>query len=101
MIDIIEIPLDVDIHEPLRSGPERLNSVKGSMYRLLWSKSMRVNTENRLIDLFQNHTYHFLDQLIITTWNTKRTPFTISFRDFSPSYGFGPIGLINNQPNQI
>jgi hypothetical protein len=40
MVDIIEITLDVDIHKPLGSRPKPLDTVKGRVYRFLWSKSV-------------------------------------------------------------
>ena len=101
MVDIIEVPLDVDIHEPLCSGPQLLDPVYGGVNRFLRSKSMRVDTEYRLIDLFQNHPYHFLNQFIISTWDSKWTHLAIPFWNFSPPYGFRSVLLSDYQPNQI
>ena len=102
MVYVIEVPRYVDIDKPFRSLPDPLNGPQGCVARSLWAESVRAVLEERLVDSFQEHSDHFLHQLIVGGWDAQWAHFPGTLLWYvDPSHRMRLIPSLSNEFDEV
>src|SRR5713101_9644519 len=85
MIDRVKVALDVHIDDPFRRCPFAFDVLQCCMWGSSWSRTMRTVFKDRLIDLFQDGSYHFLHEFVVPGRDAKSSFLSILFCNIDSS----------------
>ena len=94
VVEIIKARLNVSLYNPYGTCEVFLYLRKCRVAAPLWPESVGVIAESRLIDSFENHSDHFLYQLIVGRCDSQRTEFTVLLGNILPFCGLWLVRFI-------
>ena len=94
MVNVVKASLNVTFNKPFCTTERATDFFQRRMTASIWPESVRMGTENRLIDCFKYLPYRILYQLVSEWWNAQRTHFAVALRNVNSFYCFGFIGQV-------